>query len=66
MSELKNKLVESLELCISDFEEFGALPSSIMEKDYCMLRSLQSDCENQKYISFMIVNYFVPKYGGLK
>jgi len=55
-----------LELCISDFEEFGALPSSIMEKDYCMLRSLQSDCENQKYISFMIVNYFVPKYGGLK
>ena len=63
MEELKQELINNLEECINTFETTGALPSSNMEKDYSMLRWLQSDQENQKYISFMVLNYFVPKYG---
>jgi len=57
-------LIKEMDDCIEAFELTGALPSPLMERTYGMLRAVQSDAENQKYISFMVMNYFAVRFGG--
>lgn len=71
MNQLQKELEFDLECCIKDFEDTGALPSPIMEEPYSMLLSMYRDKpsrdENnneQRYMSFMVLNYYGVKYRG--